>query len=122
MLVKKQVTRKFYHYPAEDNCYDLTAIPFGSLIWYDSDKSDVLNDKYYFHNSEAPSIITSTGTEVWFFNNKVHRNNGPADINHTIYFHSIYYAYGVSYERKADWFDALTTEDKYIAVWHLYEE
>lgn len=114
MLKNKILTRNFFHINSREEFIE------GDTINYVAELSDDRNDKYfYFSSSDYPSVISyNDGSELWYFNNALHRAAGPAIFGGKNKY-CIYYVNGKFYPNKIEWYAALSQEDKYIAVWHL---
>ena len=56
----------------EDQVYTLTVDEYGTKRWTNSDAQ--------YHRESGPAVIYTTGTKVWYKEDKFHRESGPAVI------------------------------------------
>jgi hypothetical protein len=82
-----------------------------------------LNDK--LHREDGPAVIWASGTQYWFLNGKRHREDGPAiiwaDGTQSWYLHDTYITDEVN-----KWFDdynltydTLTDEEKWYLIFYI---
>jgi hypothetical protein len=81
----------------------------------DGTKRWFLNGKY--HREDEPAIEFVNGHKEWCLNGLLHRVDGPAIewFNET----KSWYINGYSFSTKDEWFQALTSEQKYNYLWVL---
>jgi len=80
-------------------------------------------DKYWYQNGKrhrigAPAVECVNGDKIWYQNGQFHRIDGPA-IEYTNGIKFWYYR-GCHFETKEEFFDALTDEEKSIALYSEY--
>jgi hypothetical protein len=84
----------------------LTKNVYGDKIW--------LNKAGKLHRIGGPAVEYSNGTNHWYQNGQLHRIEGPAVEHHNGY--NNWYLRGVGFESKEAFFEALTDEEKSIAL------
>ena len=67
-----------------------------------------------WHRTDGPAIEYANGTKYWFNNGKYHRIGGPAIVYNTGL--SVYYIMGKIFKNKEEFFEALSDEEKEIAL------
>ena len=77
----------------------------GTKYWFDNGKQ---------HRIDGPAVEWSSGRKEWRKNGKLHRIDGPAiDYGDG---RTLWYIRGVHFKRKEAFFEALTDEEKEIAL------
>jgi hypothetical protein len=76
------------------------------------------NKNNQFHRIDGPAVEYSDGDKVWYQNDKLHRIDGPAiEYNDG---KKYWYKNGIRFENKDNFFEALTEEEKEIALFSEY--
>jgi hypothetical protein len=88
-----------------DNEYFIELDNFGNKIWRNKDGE--------FHRIGGPAFEYANGDKFWFQNGKLHRLDGPA-VEMTNY--KAWCKNGVKFPDKDSFFEALTEEEKKIAL------
>ncbi len=73
----------------------------------------------FFHNDAGPAYILAD-YYAYFSHGKCHRIDGPATNRHEVFEESWWYQ-GKMFASKADWFEALTAEEKRNYLWKINE-
>lgn len=84
---------------------------YGSELWF--------NDDGDYHREDGPAIKTPFNNQ-WYLNGDRHRTDGPAIefLRRNPKLNNLYYFKGESLP-KEKWFDLLTPEQKYNALWNM---
>ena len=71
-----------------------------------------------YHRVDGPAREWYDGTKAWYLNGKCHRVDGPAIIYNNGEIE--WYLNGISFDKKEEWFEELTEEQKAKAIYSDY--
>ncbi len=87
----------------------------GPIIFDDGSEEWWWNDQ--LHRVDGPAVTTAKGSQIWYVSSRKHRADGPAVIWKTSQQVEWWY-FGREYDTEEDWFKALTLEEKRNYIWN----